>query len=62
MRHWDEQETRHQVKLLIDSAGQGGGLIVADNHGEIPWQTPEQVLYWIGEAIEQYGSYPLKVE
>ncbi|MEI6285778.1 MAG: uroporphyrinogen decarboxylase family protein [Bacillota bacterium] len=61
MRHWDEQETKRQVKLIIDGAGQGGGLIVADNHGEIPWQTPEQVLYWIGEAIEQFGSYPLKV-
>jgi len=62
MRNWDEVETRQQVKRIIDSAGQGGGLIVADNHGEIPWQTPEAVLYWIAEAMAEHGNYPLRVE
>ena len=61
MRHWDETETKQQVKRIIDSAGHGGGLIIADNHGEIPWQTPESVLYWIAEAVAEYGCYPLRV-
>lgn len=60
MRHWDELETKNQVKRVINLAGRGGGLILSDNHGEIPWQTPEQVLYWIAEAVAEHGYYTLK--
>lgn len=29
------------------------------NHGEIPFDVPEQVLIWISESVAQWGNYPL---
>ncbi|MGR8935731.1 MAG: methylcobamide--CoM methyltransferase MtbA, partial [Gammaproteobacteria bacterium] len=43
----------------IAKAGRGGGFILADNHGEIPWQVPEAILLAIGDAVERWGRYPL---
>ena len=59
MRNWDEHKTFVEVKKVIARAGVGGGLLLADNHGEIPWQVPQKVLQWIGEAVQEYGRYPL---
>ncbi len=60
MRRWTRDETFDQVKKAIAAAAQGGGFILADHHGEIPWQVPEDVLYWVAEAVREYGTYPLK--
>jgi uroporphyrinogen decarboxylase len=59
MRHWSKEETENKVRLAIDQAGQGGGFILSDNHGEIPWQVPEDVLMTISESVRRWGSYPL---
>ena len=59
MRHWTQKETEIQVKSVIAKAGRGGGLLLGDNHGEIPWQVPEEVLLAIGDAVERWGRYPL---
>lgn len=39
--------------------GNGGGFILSDNHGEIPWQVPDEVLMAISEAVHKWGRYPL---
>ena len=59
MRNWDYKKTVSVVKNIIAKAGKGGGLILSDNHGEIPWQVPEEVLLWVAEAVQEYGTYPL---
>ncbi|MEO5348695.1 MAG: uroporphyrinogen decarboxylase family protein [Magnetococcus sp. YQC-3] len=59
MRHWSPEECERQVKAAIRKAGRGGGFILADNHGEIPWQVPDEVLLAIGDAVERWGRYPL---
>jgi uroporphyrinogen decarboxylase len=59
MRHWTAQQAEAQVKKAICQAGPGGGLLLGDNHGEIPWQVPEDVLIAIGNAVERWGTYPL---
>lgn len=59
MVHWNREETRAQVKAAIAAAGQGGGFILSDNHGEIPWQVPDNVLLAISEAVRTLGQYPL---
>ena len=59
MRHWDAAETERQVKRAIAAAGAGGGFILADNHGEIPFDVPERVLIWIAENVARWGNYPL---
>ena len=59
MRHWDATETERQVKNAIAAAGVGGGFILTDHHGEIPFDVPERVLTWISESVAQWGRYPL---
>ena len=60
MVHWDKGKVEKEVKNLIKNAGRGGGLIVSDNHGEIPYQVPERVLLEISETVRKYGKYPFQ--
>lgn len=59
MRRWTAQQAEAAVKRVIAQAGPGGGLLLGDNHGEIPWQVPEEVLLAIRDAVERWGRYPL---
>ncbi|QPK64795.1 uroporphyrinogen decarboxylase family protein [Methylomonas sp. LL1] len=59
MRRWTAEQAEREVKSAIAKAGRGGGFILADNHGEIPWQVPEQTLLAIADAVERWGRYPL---
>jgi uroporphyrinogen decarboxylase len=59
MRHWSRQESEVIVRHAITAAGPGGGFILSDNHGEIPWQVPDETLLAIGEAVRRWGCYPL---
>ncbi len=61
MVNWDSKKIQNEVKNIIEKAGQGGGLILADNHGEIPWQISEDTLLEIAQAVKDYGVYPLKL-
>lgn len=60
MGNWTKEDTFAHVKKAIAEGAKGGGFILADNHGEIPWQVPEKVLYWLVEAVREYGQYPLQ--
>ena len=59
MRHWSVAETKMKVKEAIEQAAKGGGFILAENHGEIPWDIKEETLLAIKEAVEEYGTYPI---
>ncbi|MDM8530160.1 uroporphyrinogen decarboxylase family protein [Anaerolineales bacterium HSG25] len=61
MRNWTPEQTETIVKDAIAKAGPGGGYIMADNHGEIPWQVPEEVLLGISEAVHKWGRYPIEI-
>jgi uroporphyrinogen decarboxylase len=60
MRHWTPGQADAEVRDVIQKAGRGGGFILADNHGEIPWQVPDSVLLAISRAVKKYGTYPLE--
>ncbi len=60
MRRWSPQQAENKVREAICKAGAGGGFILSDNHGEIPWQVSEEVLIAIAEAVHQWGGYPLR--
>ncbi len=60
MRRWTSEETISKVKELIEKAAPGGGFILGDNHGEIPYQVEEQTLITIAETVKEYGTYPIK--
>jgi uroporphyrinogen decarboxylase len=59
MRRWTPEQAAAEVKRAIALAGRGGGFILSDQHGEIPWQVPDEVLLAIGAAVERWGRYPL---
>ena len=60
MLNWSKAEVVDNVKTIIRHTGKDGGLILAENHGEIPWQVSEEVLHNITNAVEEFGYYPLK--
>ncbi len=59
MARWTPETAEQAVKTAIAKAGRGGGFILSDNHGEIPWQVTDDVLLAIGEAVRKWGRYPL---
>ena len=61
MRHWTREQAFSIVKRVILDAAPGGGFILSDNHGEIPLQVPDDVLFAIRDAVREYGRYPISV-
>jgi uroporphyrinogen decarboxylase len=61
MRRWTPEQAETQVKAAIAAAGHGGGFILSDSHGEIPYQVPEGTLLAISEAVHRWGTYPLAI-
>lgn len=59
MRNWTRDETFRHVRDAIRKAAPGGGFILSDHHGEIPYQVPDEVLMAISDAVHEYGTYPL---
>jgi uroporphyrinogen decarboxylase len=60
MRRWTNQEATNIVRDTIKNAAQGGGFILSDNHGEIPFQVKDETLLTIAEAVKRYGTYPIQ--
>ena len=59
MCRWSQDRAEKVVKDLIAAAGPGGGFILSDGHGEIPWQVPEDVIMAVSDAVHTWGRYPL---
>jgi uroporphyrinogen decarboxylase len=60
MRGWDAARAEEAVKEALALAAPGGGFILSDAHGEIPFQVPEAVLDAISSAVHRWGTYPLR--
>lgn len=61
MRRWTAAQATAAVKEAIAKAGSGGGFILSDNHGEIPFQVSEEILLAISDAVHRWGHYPIKL-
>lgn len=59
MRRWTAAQAEAAVRDAIARAGRGGGFVLSDAHGEIPWQVPDEVLLAIRDAARRWGRYPL---
>ena len=59
MCSWTTQEAKNTVTDLLSKAAPGGGFILADGHGEIPWQVSDEVLHAISTTVRQCGTYPI---
>jgi len=59
MRRWTPEEATDIVRDMIQKAAPGGGFILSDNHGEIPFQVSDEVLFAISDAVHTHGMYPI---
>ena len=59
MMRWTPEQAEAEVKKAIALGGPGGGFILSDNHGEIPFLVDDEVLTAIVEAVHRWGRYPL---
>ncbi|OGR25393.1 MAG: uroporphyrinogen decarboxylase [Desulfobacterales bacterium RIFOXYA12_FULL_46_15] len=59
MRYWTAGEIESKIKKAIAQAGPGGGFVLSDNHGEIPFPVDEDILLTIAETVRRWGQYPL---
>jgi uroporphyrinogen decarboxylase len=59
MSRWTDAQAEAAVKKAIAGGAKGGGFILTDNHGEIPFQVPGEVISAISEAARTWGRYPL---
>jgi uroporphyrinogen decarboxylase len=60
MRRWTPMETERQVRTAILKGAKGGGFVLSENHGEVPLQVPDEVLFSIHRSVEKFGRYPLQ--
>ena len=60
MCNWTPEQAEDAVKKAIAAAGPGGGYLLAENHGEVPFQVPDEVLLAISRAVRRWGCYPLE--
>jgi uroporphyrinogen decarboxylase len=54
-------DVEREVKGAVHKAAPGGGFILSDNHGEIPFQVPDRTIELIAESSRRFGTYPIKV-
>ncbi|MCP4131425.1 MAG: methylcobamide--CoM methyltransferase MtbA [bacterium] len=59
MRRWTPEEAEAAVRDAILKGGPGGGFILSDSHGEIPFQVPEKTLLTLSESVRKWGAYPI---
>lgn len=59
MNAWTAEEAEAAVKKSIARGAPGGGFVLTDNHGEIPFAVREETLLAVSEAIHRWGRYPL---
>jgi uroporphyrinogen decarboxylase len=59
MRRWSPAQAAEITREALRLGGPGGGFILSDNHGEIPWQVPDEVLEAIACTVREHGRYPL---
>lgn len=59
MPNWTNEGSTTNVRNAINKVGHGGGFILSDTHGEIPYQVSEGTLMAMSEAVKAYGRYPL---
>jgi uroporphyrinogen decarboxylase len=60
MCRWSRDEAKQAVESAITKAAKGGGFILSDNHGEIPFQVSDETLHTISETVHSFGKYPIK--
>lgn len=59
MKRWTPDQAKAKVKDIIRTAAEGGGFLLGENHGEVPFQVGDEVLSAISRAVKEFGNYPI---
>jgi uroporphyrinogen decarboxylase len=59
--HWTWEEVDRNVSKAIQEGAPGGGFVLCDNHGEIPFSVSDDTLQHIADAARKYGQYPIRM-
>ncbi len=59
MRRWTPAQSEQKIKELIRQGAVGGGLVISDNHGELPYFITDEILFAMRDAVDKWGKYPL---
>jgi uroporphyrinogen decarboxylase len=57
MVRWTRKAADAKVREAMSKAAAGGGFILSDNHGELPFQVPWGVIGWVMDAALRHGRY-----
>ena len=60
LARWTPAEVEDEVRRCVAAAAPGGGYVLADHHGEIPFQVPEETLHALMDAARRWGTYPIR--
>ncbi|MFH1532151.1 MAG: uroporphyrinogen decarboxylase family protein [Pseudomonadota bacterium] len=60
MVRWSPEEMRAAAAACIAAAAPGGGFVLSDNHGEIPFQVPDETLHALMDTARELGTYPIR--
>jgi uroporphyrinogen decarboxylase len=60
MRRWNQRQVEQILKNVLQAGAPGGGFILSDNHGEIPYQVKDETLFAIAATVKKYGTYPIE--
>jgi uroporphyrinogen decarboxylase len=55
MCSWSTADAESAAVSALWAAGTNGGWMLADNHGEIPFPVPDEVLSAIAETVKSRG-------
>jgi len=58
MVRWTAKETEQAVREALVKGAPGGGFVLSDNHGELPWGVPDEVIGTLAETVRTWGQYP----
>ena len=61
MCRWNKTETENIVNNLLNIAAPGGGFILSDSHGEIPYQVDQKILLTISKTVSNWSKSNLKL-
>jgi uroporphyrinogen decarboxylase len=60
MIDWTPERAEREVRACIQAAAPGGGFVLADTHGEIPYHVSDEVLTAIVQSAHRHGRYPIR--
>jgi uroporphyrinogen decarboxylase len=60
MVRWTPGEVQAAARACIAAAAAGSGFVLSDNHGEIPFQVPDENLHALMDAAREHGTYPIR--